>query len=216
VYEALAAGGIGVLAVAVATLQEMAFINLLIPVAPGRVRAGREPTVDTYTLEDGMAELAEDCAVARSAAGSGDRDAAEYGTRATDYPLVRSGPVSLTRPADARPVRPVWLVWELSEWVPDSRQPVLRALEYLRGEAAVEECHLEYCRARRTPSGRVRGRAKLGLTLRQEDDGTPDRLEDLCVRAQAHALGEMVPTAELLLRIAWRERWLGNWKVPPL
>jgi hypothetical protein len=215
----LVARNIGVLAMSAATLQEIAFINLMLPIAPARL--SRTPSSGTcLPIVEGLGQVASDCGLTRRQ-GVRERRSRIADTAATDYQVLSTGPVrpGIARSADEAE-HPLWLSWTIpleydaAKRPPDVAQLVLAQLR----EAAdrVSGGRIDYYRVRVQPDGRVRGRAKITVAL---VDGVPRTrvpalLSELCPWAQREVIATLVrdhvPLRSIRLRLAWRERWLGR------
>jgi hypothetical protein len=214
-----AARNIGILAMSAATLQEIAFINLMVPIAPARLTD--TPTSGTcMPITEGLGQIASDCGLTRRK-GVRDRHTRIAETAATDYQVLSTGPVA-PRITSPEPVveHPLWLSWvmpleyDAAKRPPDVAQLVLAQL----CEAAdrIAGGRIDYYRVRVLPDGRVKGRAKICVTLL---DGMtkariPPMLSELCPWAQREVIATLVrdhiPLRAIRLRLAWRERWLGR------
>lgn len=219
IAEDLVARNIGILATSAATLQEIAFINMMLPVAPARLDRAH-PSGTCLPIVEGLGQVASDCGLTRKQDLKERRSHIAL-TAATDYQVLSTGPV---RPGMAAPEEadehPLWLSW----MVPLDRDPASRppdvaqlVLAQLR-EAAdrVTSGRIDYYRVRVQPDGRVRGRAKIKVRL---VDGVtrgqiPALLSELCPWAQREVVATLVrdhvPLRSIRLRLAWRERWLGR------
>lgn len=211
----LMARNIGVLAVSAATLQEIAFINVMTPIAPARLTD--MPTSGTcLPIVEGLGQVASDCGLTRR---QGVRVRSRIGeTAATDYQVLSTGPVSPRIAASAE--HPLWLSWiiplehDAAKRPPDVAQLVLAQL----CEAAdrVAGGRIDYYRVRVLADGRVRGRAKVSVSLTEGIVRThiPALLSELCAWAQREVVATLVrdhvPLRTIRLRLAWRERWLGR------
>ncbi|MET0136739.1 MAG: hypothetical protein ABW215_24380 [Kibdelosporangium sp.] len=208
----LLARNVGILAVSEASLQEIAFINIVTPVAP--VRSVAEPSTGRcQPIAAGLGALGRECGLTvRSDAGQpnpiGD-------SPACDYQMLRTGPVApriAGRPGQV--YRPVWAAWEIP-LVRDERGRSIDVPKLVLAGLGVDG-RVDYCRARVSPAGKVRGRAKISVALdpavRQVD--VPDLLSDLCAQAQREVLTHLVRHGIALraihLQVAWRERWVSR------
>lgn len=211
----LMARNVGVLAVSEASMQEVAFINLMVPVAPARIGRARLSSA-CLSIADGLGQTASECGLTR-------RQAVRAKSRirssaATDYRLLRTGPVRprIKESASAHD-HPVWLSWGLPHTAghpPDVAELVAEQLREAKDR--VLDARIDYYRARVLPDGRVTGRAKIAVSLADDVPFTvvPALLSELCPWAQresvARLVGEDVPLSATRLRLAWRERWLGG------
>jgi hypothetical protein len=207
---------IGILAMSAATLQEIAFINLMVPIAPARLT--NAPTSGTcMPIVEGLGQVASDCGLTRRQ-GVRDRRSRIGDTAATDYQVLSTGPVSprITPVAE----HPLWLSWvvplelDAAKRPPDVAQLVLAQL--CEAGDRVASGRIDYYRVRVLPDGRIKGRAKISVSLL---DGTtnaqiPGMLSELCPWAQREVIATLVrdhvPLRSIRLRLAWRERWLGR------
>jgi hypothetical protein len=209
----LVARNVGVLAVSEVSLQEIAFINIVTPIAPARIVAG-PVSGECLPIAAGLGALARDCGLTRR------RDASSPSpigsTPATDYKMLRTGPVQ-PRISPEGVFRPVWVSWEIplvrdeSGQTIDVPQMVLASM----GDQVVDG-RVDYCRARVSPAGKVRGRAKISAVLDPAINQTdvPDVLSGLCAQSQREVLTHLVRHGIALravhLHVAWRERWVSR------
>jgi hypothetical protein len=214
----LMARNIGILAISAATLQEIAFINVMAPIAPARLRD--TPTSGTcLPIVEGMGMVASECGLTRR---QGVRERSRIGeTPATDYQVLSTGPVAphITESAGATE-HPVWLSWTIpleldaAKRPPDVAQLVLAQLS--EANDRITGGRIDYYRVRVLPDGRVRGRAKICVTLAEgvARVRVPEMLSELCPWAQREVVATLirdhVPLRTIQLRLAWRERWLGR------
>ena len=207
---------VGILAVSESSMQEIAFINMVVPLAPARIGRARLSSV-TLPIADGLGQTASECGLTR-------RQAVRSKSRitdsaATDYKVLRTGPM---RPPIKETLAtvdyPLWLSWGIPMSEPLRRVDVAELVVAQLREAAdrVAGARIDYYRARVLPDGHVTGRAKIAVSLVdgvQEAD-VPQLLSELCPWAQresvARLLGEDLPLSAIRLRLAWRERWLGH------
>jgi len=211
----LLARNVGVLAVSEASMQEIAFINMMVPIAPARIGRARLSST-SLSVADGLGQTASECGLTRRQAVRA--KSRIPGSAATDYRVLRTGPMRPPiRESAAAGGYPVWLSWGLP--LGDHHRPDVAELVVAQLRAAtdvVADARIDYYRARVQPDGRVTGRAKLVVSL--VDGPTPARipalLSELCPRAQreavAHLVGDDLPLSAIRLRLAWRERWLGH------
>ena len=205
ILKALADRRVGVLAVTVASLQELAFINLVIPLPPS---------------DDGT-PLTEDQRILPASAGI-EWLASRYGVntesmdvpRAADYQMCATGPFAWSADGDFED-RPLWLQWQSSASEDTSLRVIDDVLEELKRAEIVEHAQLDYCRSRMTGDGRLCS-AKVSVRLSSEidSDDLADRLSVLCRSTQANVEWNLMrrdPTVHTVrLKVAWRERWLGR------
>nr|WP_042182525.1 hypothetical protein [Kibdelosporangium sp. MJ126-NF4]CEL15039.1 hypothetical protein [Kibdelosporangium sp. MJ126-NF4]CTQ93365.1 hypothetical protein [Kibdelosporangium sp. MJ126-NF4] len=206
----LLARNIGLLAISEATLQEIAFVNVVVPVAPARQALG-EVSGKCLPIGAGLGALARDCGL--TARRGARRTSPIEDTPATDYQLLRTGPVN---PGVGEPEetvhRPIWTSWQL----PSLRDVPGAVLDHLLSGEHVTSGRVDYTRSRRTPSGVVRGRAKVSIALDPAVDRVdiPAVLSTLCSQAEQDVMAHLVESGEVLrsigLSIAWRERWVNR------
>jgi predicted amino acid-binding ACT domain protein len=207
---------VGILAVSESSMQEIAFINMVVPLAPARIGRARLSSA-TMAIADGLGQTASECGLTRRQAVRGKSRITN--SAATDYRLLRTGPM---RPPIKETLAtvdyPLWLSWGIPMSEPLRRVDVAELVVAQLREAAdrVASARIDYYRARVLPDGHVTGRAKIAVSL---VDGVPEAdvpqlLSDLCPWAQresvARLLGEDLPLSAVRLRLAWRERWLGH------
>jgi hypothetical protein len=213
------ARNIGILAMSAAALQEIMFINMMLPIAPARLTS--TPTSSTcLKIVEGVGQVASDCGLTRR------QDVRERririgDTAASDYHVLSTGPVT-PRIAEAAGVveYPLWLSWVVPlEPEPAKRPPDVASLvlEQLRDAGdRVVSARTDYYRVRVLADGRVRGRAKISVTLPEGVPRAkiPELLSELCPWAQREVIATLVrdhvPLRSIRLRLAWRERWLGR------
>ncbi|MEV4317700.1 hypothetical protein [Actinocrispum sp. NPDC049592] len=206
----LMARNVGVLAVSEVSLQEIAFINIITPVAPARVTAAT-PTGLCVPISAGLGAVARDCGLTRR------RDARAPSpigdTPACDYKVLRTGPVSL-HVNDTAVHRPIWTSWEMP-LVRDETGRTIDVPELVLAKLGTGG-RVDYCRARISPTGTVRGRAKISAALDPaiKPVDVPDALSHLCDRAERDVLTHLVRHGLALhairLDVAWRERWVSR------
>lgn len=212
------ARNIGILAVSEASLQEIAFINLMVPIAPARLTTAQ--TAGTcLPIVEGLGQVASDCGLTRQ---KGVRQRTRIGqTAATDYQVLNTGPVAPRIAGAGGPdEHPVWLSWvvplerDAAARPPDVAQLALAQL--LAAADRVTGGRIDYYRVRVLPDGRVKGRAKISVSLIPSiaRSAIPAKLSELCAWAQREVMATLVrdhvPQRSILLRLAWRERWLGR------
>jgi hypothetical protein len=205
-----------VLAVSESTMQEIAFINMVVPLAPARIGRARLSSA-TLPIADGLGQTASECGLTR-------RQAVRAKSRitdsaATDYRVLRTGPMRPPiKEALAAVEHPLWLSWgvPLSESLRRLDVAELVVEQLLAATDRVAGARIDYYRARLLPGGHVAGRAKIAVSL---VDGVPETkipglLSELCPWAQresvARLLDEDLSLGAVRLRLAWRERWLGH------
>lgn len=209
------ARNIGIVALSVATMQEIAFINLMVPIAPARLTS-TQPSGTCLPIVEGLGQLASDCGLTRR---QGVRGRTQIGsTAAIDYQVLSTGPVA---PRIAAVVEhPLWLSWVVPlESDAAKRPPDVAALvlaQLCEATDRVTGGRIDYYRVRVRPDGRVKGRAKISVTLLADPAKAqiPALLSELCPWAQREVVATLVrdhiPLRAIQLRLAWRERWLGR------
>jgi hypothetical protein len=218
VTDDFVARNIGILAVSETSLQEIAFINLVVPILPNRLTGGNTSSV-CQSIGDGFGPVADECGLGPSR--SDQRAGQDPGSPATDYQMLSTGPVmSGIEESPGGGEHPLWLSWTVpagpktTEPAPDVADLVLAQLR--RATGLVRDGRIDYYRARVLPDDRVRGRAKITVSLAE---GTGKRripmvLSELCPWAQRHVVASLVgydvPFRLIRIRLAWRERWLGR------
>jgi hypothetical protein len=206
---------VGMLAVSESSMQEIAFINMVVPLAPARIGRARLSST-TLTIADGLGQTASECGLTRRQAVRGKSRVTD--SAATDYRVLRTGPM---RPPIKEWVstvdHPLWLSWGLplgGGKLPDVAELVASLLRTATDR--VTSARIDYYRARVLPNGNVTGRAKVAVSL---VDGVPaekipELLSELCPWAQreavAHLMADDVALGAIRVRLAWRERWLGH------
>lgn len=206
---------VGILAVSEASMQEIAFINMVVPLAPARLGRARLSSA-TMPVADGLGQTASECGLTRRRAVRAKSRITD--SAATDYRVLRTGPM---RPPIKESLAvadyPLWLSWGMPLGEVLRRVDVAELVAGQLREATdrVARARIDYYRARVLPDGHVIGRAKIAVSLVddvQEAD-IPSLLSELCPWAQresvARLLGDDLPLGAIRLRLAWRERWLG-------
>lgn len=201
---------VGLLAISVGALQEVAFINLLIPLPPGREVPEFDPL--GYQCEEGLSLITSAaCLETHTEPGMG------LDIVALDYRAFITGPFPVgSEPPEAKLTIPFWVAWD---HVRDEEADIniLFALKQAMHQLNLDG-RIEYARARGRDNDHVRGRAKLAVTVVGGDGRLPlqeERLRDLARQiedAARHHLLERQGTLDpedLRLRVEWRERWLG-------
>jgi hypothetical protein len=207
---------VGLLAVSESSMQEIAFINMVVPLAPARIGRARLSSA-TLPIADGLGQTASECGLTRRQAVRGKSRITD--SAATDYRILRTGPMRPPIKETLATVdHPLWLSWgvPLSEGLrrTDVAELVVAQLREAKDRVAI--ARIDYYRARVLPDGHVIGRAKIAVSLvdgvREAD--IPRLLSELCPWAQREAiarlLGDDLPLTAIRLRLAWRERWLGH------
>jgi hypothetical protein len=214
---------VGCLGASVTVLQDIAFINLLLPVAPART--GEKPGWATSTsAKKGLGGIASRCGLTteqRTHRDGGAQKAIDIRPVA-DYRLLAGSPVACTfdrRSRSGLPSRfPMWVAWDMPASGVETAD-VLRSVAEALGPAT--DVDVAFARSRRGERGRLLGRAKLAVvpapspTQRrgpEELTGELGRMaaqaQDIASRRLAAQLG-MQP-ADVRLQVAWRERWLAH------
>jgi hypothetical protein len=213
----LLARNVGILAISEASMQEIAFINLMVPLAPARI--GKPGSAGTcHSITEGLGQTASACGLTRR---QGVRTRSTIGdSAAADYHALTTGPV---HPRIENSVRetdhPLWLSWGIplepdAALRPDVAELVLAQLK--EATDRVTGGQIDYYRVRVLASGRVTGRAKITVSLAGgiARGDIPSLLSELCPWAQrevaARLVRDDVPLSAVRLRLAWRERWLGR------
>ena len=207
---------IGLLAVSESSMQEVAFINMVVPLAPARLGRARLSSA-TLPIADGLGQTASECGLTR-------RQAVRSKSRITDsdaadYRVLRTGPM---RPPIKESIstvdHPLWLSWAMPLSDASRRVDVAELVveQLLEATDRVTVARIDYYRARVRPDGHVTGRAKIAVSLvdgvRERD--VPTLLSELCPWAQRESIARLLrddlPLSAVRLRLAWRERWLGH------
>jgi hypothetical protein len=213
VLRALADRQVGVLAITVASLQELAFINLVVPLPP---RDSGEPLPESDRVQPVPAAidwLASRCALRQTSVAQ-----PVHPARAADYQACLTGP--LHWPTDAAcDDHPLWMQWETpagdDKWSSVIHEVIGEVIGELTSSPKVESAQLDYCRSRLTGDKWLHS-AKVSVRLVTDiaDDDLPDTLSVLCRATQAEVEWKMSrkdPTARSIrLKVAWRERWLAR------
>jgi hypothetical protein len=216
IAQDLLARNVGMLAVTESSMQEIAFINMVVPLAPARIGRARLSSA-TLSIADGLGQTASECGLTRRRAVRGKSRITE--TAATDYRLLRTGPMRPPIKESVAAVEyPLWLSWEMpmSELLRRTDVAELVANQLREATDRVAGARIDYYRARVLPDGHVIGRAKIALSLVDEvrEAEIPKTLSELCPWAQresvARLLDQDVPLSAIRMRLAWRERWLGH------
>jgi predicted amino acid-binding ACT domain protein len=207
---------VGLLAVSESSMQEIAFINMVVPLAPARIGRARLSSA-TLPIADGLGQTASECGLTRRQAVRGKSRITD--SAATDYRILRTGPMRPPIKETLATVdHPLWLSWgvPLSEGLRHTDVAELVVAQLREATDRVAIARIDYYRARVLPDGHVIGRAKIAVSLvdgvREAD--IPGLLSELCPWAQREAiarlLGDDLPLTAIRLRLAWRERWLGH------
>ncbi len=206
VLEALAQAGVGSLAVTIASLQELAFINLVVAVPPGS---------DPQLLADDQRVQSAVAGVNWLAAACG-RPSSLTVPRAADYQMCLTGPV----PWEADPedkAHPLWLQWHAPLGSHNSLTVIDDVIAELLDSPIVTDAQLDYCRSRMTGDSRIcSAKVSVRLTAGISEDDLPDKLSVLCRATQANVewkrTNQDPDRRSVGLKVAWRERWLGRVK----
>jgi hypothetical protein len=202
---------VGVLAVSEASMQEIAFINMVVPLAPARIGRARLSST-TLSVSDGLGQTASECGLTRR------KDVRAKSripsSAAADYRVLRTGPMHPSQPEGRE--YPVWVSWGLpvrGRKSPDVAELVVSQLR--SADDRVVDAHIDYYRARVLPAGYVTGRAKISVILVDDASAAvPGLLSELCPWVQREAvtrlLSDELPLSAVRVRVAWRERWLGR------
>lgn len=214
IAEDLMSRNVGLLAVSESSLQEIAFINMVVPLAPARIGRARLSSA-TLSIADGLGQTASECGLTRRRAVRGRSRIAD--SAAADYRLLRTGPM---RPPikEVTADHPVWLSWGVPMCDTLRRQDVAELVAAQLREATdrVATVRIDYYRVHVLPDSHVIGRAKISVSLVDgvPEADVPELLSELCPWAQresvARLLGDDLPLSAIRLRLAWRERWLGH------
>jgi hypothetical protein len=221
VLRAMESRGVGIVAVSVSALQEVAFINLLIAAEPAHLLFSSDPSAST--LLPGLQQTIGSVGGRTQRQGSPDWDFGDVGP-ASDY-MVLAGPKLRSRFVEGGGARyPLWIVWDvpLSKSRPDMRL-LKNLVDSLEEQTNVTAPVVEYVRSRRSETDRLRGRAKISIELpsdkfastlahdelRAELTQIAEDLETSC-RLKSSRLGR-TEEQRIRLRVMWREPWLGGW-----
>jgi hypothetical protein len=205
---------VGMLAVSESSMQEIAFINMVVPLAPARIGRARLSSA-ALSIADGLGQTASECGLTRRQAVRGKSRITD--SAATDYRVLRTGPM---RPPikETAAGHPLWLSWEMPLGAGPRRPDVAELVAGQLREATdrVVGARIDNYRARVLPDGHVTGRAKIVVSLVDDvpEAEIPQLLSELCRWAQRESVGRLVgddlPLSAIQLRLAWRERWLGH------
>ncbi|HEX6355538.1 hypothetical protein [Actinophytocola sp.] len=205
---------VGMLAVSESSMQEIAFINMVVPLAPARIGRARLSST-TLSIADGLGQTASECGLTRR---TGVRAKSRVtDSAATDYRVLRTGPM---RPPikEATVDHPLWLSWgmPLSDALRRVDVAELVVTQLRAATDRVAAARIDYYRARVLADGHVTGRAKIAVSLVDglSETDVPRLLSELCAWAQresvARLLDDDLPLGAVRVRLAWRERWLGH------
>jgi predicted amino acid-binding ACT domain protein len=207
---------VGLLAVSESSMQEIAFINMVVPLAPARIGRARLSSA-TLAIADGLGQTASECGLTRRQAVRGKSRITD--SAAADYRVLRTGPM---RPPIKESVaavdHPLWLSWGIPLAGTLRRIDVAELVVTQLREATdrVAGARIDYYRARTLPDGHVIGRAKIAVSLVDDvpEAEIPRLLSELCPWAQRESVARLqgvdLPLGAIRLRLAWRERWLGH------
>lgn len=212
---------VGIVAISVSALQELAFINLVVSVPEERLDLVPADQPESLTnAVDYFASLAglSDGPQKPPRGGSDLRRLLARLNDARDYHVIPTGPVAFRDSEGLH--RPLWVSWEIPAGLHDVQMSIPEVIRgVLIGSPHCTSVSLDYFRSRILPSGQIRGRAKVAVTLAKGRDGKlAEVLSELCEHAEAEgrrALTTDEPdvVANLRLRLAWRERWLDQWRL---
>jgi hypothetical protein len=186
----------------VAALQEVAVITAYVGVGAGVVGAAFAST--ERDLLAGLGSLASSAALTPQQGSVRHRSQL---TMALDYRAVLSGPypVGGTQQIGV----PIWMSWSTTR---EAMEPAIDAKAFFSKDSIVTGCEIAYCRSRRLDgTGSFRGRAKLILSVNANVrvDAMSDWLSRKCEECES-SLVRNHGEAKTLIRVAWRERWLGK------
>ncbi|TDV35419.1 hypothetical protein [Actinophytocola oryzae] len=207
---------VGILAVSESSMQEIAFINMVVPLAPARIGRARLSSA-TVGIADGLGQTASECGLTRRQAVRGKSRISD--SAATDYRVLRTGPMRPPMKESLATVdHPLWLSWSvpLSDALRRLDVAELVAEQLLAATDRVALARIDYYRARTHPNGYVTGRAKIAVSLVDgvKEAQIPGLLSELCPWAQRESIARLqtddLPASAIRLRLAWRERWLGH------
>jgi hypothetical protein len=224
--------GAGLVAVSITAVRDTAIINLVLPERRMPTADSRPMSPDDYkSLGAGLLTTAQ-----RAWRGPGRWPRpgdAGLGRAAADYVLA-GGRSRVLAPADEGKAPPerwaIWASWNVGAeevLMADFVHTLVRAVhESLGGEPGgrgrIPEPLVTYVRARVTPGGRLRGRAKLAIASVSPPAGLvlTEYLQELCVASELRCreiLGGTTAAFSLAgdIRIGWRERWLGQTVAEP-
>jgi hypothetical protein len=208
VLKALKQAGVGILAVSVASLQELAFINLVVALPPGRTL---QPPADEQRVQPAVAGVNW-----LMAACGGPSQWSLTVPRAIDYQVCLTGPVPWQTDT-AYKAHPLWLQWHSAVGTHDSLTVIDDVIAELLRSEIVLDAQLDYCRSRMTGDRRVcSAKVSVQLATGITEEELPDRLSVLCRATQANVewkrTNQDPDRRSVGLKVAWRERWLGRVK----
>jgi len=213
VVKAFEASNIGVLAYASESLTEISIAHMVVPVAPARLDRVADVNAVAEPLEQGLRQLARNCGLTpRSRASTQSR--VDFAP-ALGYQILRSEAVQVSlRAPRSQPLYAIWVSLDVPYEKISATAVMQQVLDALRGR--VPSADLVYLRCHRTVTNRVRARAKLAITMRPVSTRLRGAaISQVCMEAQAEsrrriaALGSL-REGEFRIRVAWREKWLGE------
>jgi hypothetical protein len=212
-FRWLERSAVGCLGASVAVMQDVAFVNLLLPIAPGW--AGEPADRATATLAvAGLGRVASRCGTTTARHVRGALDVRPL----TGHLLLAGTPVPCTFETLDRTGMPgqfpLWTAWDLPPGL-IGVDDVLRAVtEALDEHVAVD---VAYARGRHGEGGRLVGCAKLAVAPagRPPPSSLPEVLAALAAHAQDAAARRLagplgLPAADVRVQVVPRERWLAG------
>lgn len=212
---------IGLTAISITALDELAFIHLQV------VGDGSSKILSTH---DSSSDIASVLAthIPRTLSLSPivlERHGAELARRAGDYTPFVGTSRELPKAMEVDRIV-IWLSWEMNR-VPSGMAPVVRALQSALTRKFRNECdgswEIEYIACREVSNSLIRGKAKLSLLFAcvpPSKSGAPltDSLSLLCRDLEDGLHGELAQKSlkredhgVRRISIHWREAWLGHW-----
>lgn len=218
----------GILAIAMSTLQEIAFVNVLVAVTPtGARHLSVDPSIPIKYVSAGHGRIVSE---------DGTRSPLRGGVKfngsvlsGSDYHLYSTGPVSLSMVDMAEgPEWSLWVSWELEPILKPkyAKYEVVKLIlahlkdecieiEGIPGSYCCIDVGMEYYRARLLDNGWVRGRAKIYVRLSEvKECDAPRILGELCSRIQTKTMSDLIKKDlwrdTFSIKLAWREMWLGS------
>jgi len=208
---------VGILAVSEASMQEIAFVNLVVPMSPARIDK-TPPDGTCRSITAGIGQTASACGLTPRKSVRGRSTIGD--SAAADYHVLSTGPVHPRIEDSVRETDyPLWLSWGIPLEHDPALRPDVAELVLAQLKEATERVaggQIDYYRVRVQPNGRVTGRAKITVSLvpGTASGDIPSLLSELCPWAQrevaARLVRDDVPLGAIRLRLAWRERWLGR------
>jgi hypothetical protein len=215
---------VGCLGASVTVLQDIAFINLLLPVAPARAAAAPSAASSGLVTDD-MGAVASACGLTteQRTHREGNAQRAVDTRPVADYLLLAGTPVKCTferRQKSGLPTRfPIWVAWDM----PAAGVEAADVLRAVTDALAVDDVEVAFARSRRGDRGRLLGRAKLSVVPMRDSpqrkatgpEHIAEKLGDIAARAQDTASRRLalqlgIQAADVRLQVAWRERWLAH------